>query len=83
MGVAVSEFAQPGAWEPVQGPPQDLVRQAPYIDTDSSGSGFDPDNVYGLWWQRPSRPCRVFRDSKPTSFTHGYCCTNTALAKML
>lgn len=53
--VAVSELTQPGPWQPVQGPPENLVGQPPHIELDPAGAGLAPDDLRGVRRQRGSR----------------------------
>lgn len=55
MRVAVSELTQPGPWQPVQGPPENLVGQPPHVELDPAGAGLAPDDLRGVRRQRGSR----------------------------
>ena len=52
VGVAVPQLAQPGAGQPVQGPPQHLVEETPHVEPDPAEEGLAADDVGRARWQR-------------------------------
>ena len=55
MGVAVPQLAQSGAGQPVQGPPQDFVEEAPDVESHPAGVRLAADDVHRVRWQRGAR----------------------------
>lgn len=71
MGVAVSELTEPGPGQPIQGPPQDVMVQPPYVKANSARASFGADDVYRLGRQRGRRSDVVgFRTSSSDLFSH-------------
>lgn len=56
VGIAVPQFAQSCAGQPVQRPPQDFVEKAPDVEPHAAGVGLAPDDVHRIRRQRGGRP---------------------------
>lgn len=55
VGIAVPQFAQPCAGQPVQRPPQDFVEEAPDVQSHPAGVRLAADDVHRIWGLRGAR----------------------------